>query len=178
VIRKLFMLTALLLLLPAVALAAPGNPKAKPAGAVKPPNPSQTCTAHRTALTAPVFNTTYGKNENDSNAFGKCVSSQQKTAASAKTSASASCRAERDDTAFPSSHGGKSFAAHYGTSDNDKNAFGKCVAQQTKTTFTQLSQKTMKAAKACWAQRQASRATFDGRWKNFGECVSKDARTM
>jgi hypothetical protein len=177
--KKLFMLMALALLITPAAIAAPGKGSGavkSPSTAAESPNPSQTCAAQRTSMTAAVFNTTYGKNANDTNAFGKCVSQQQKTHATAKTSASAACTAEQDDTNFASTHGGKTFAEHYGKNDSDKNAFGKCVSQKAKTMVAVLSQKNVKAAKACWAQRKASPASFNAAWKNFGLCVSKDAR--
>jgi hypothetical protein len=78
----------------------------------------------------------YGKNENDKNAFGKCVSSKAKDTAEeqqqATINAAKKCKAERADTNFASGHGGKSFAEWYGTNTNKKNAFGKCVSKLAK----------------------------------------------
>ena len=75
------------------------------------------------------FNEVYGNNENDRNAFGKCVSAKasakdaKQEAATLK--ASAACKTERGTstesrTAFNTKYGGK------------KNAFGKCVSQHAK----------------------------------------------
>ncbi len=74
----------------------------------------------------------YGKNSNDRNAFGKCVSSKAKAALEQQESntqnAAQSCKAER------SSMGGPAFRAKYGKSGHDRNAFGKCVSQLSKST--------------------------------------------
>ena len=75
------------------------------------------------------FNEVYGKNENDRNAFGKCVSAK----ASAKDAkqeaatlrASAACKTERGTTTDAKT----AFNAKYG---GTKNAFGKCVSQHAK----------------------------------------------
>ena len=74
----------------------------------------------------------YGKNSNDRNAFGKCVSSKAKAALEQQESrtqnAAQSCKAERN------SMGGPAFRAKYGKSGHDRNAFGKCVSQLSKST--------------------------------------------
>ena len=78
----------------------------------------------------------YGKNENDKNAFGKCVSMKAQAAVAAShastTNAAKKCKAERADTNFAAGHSGKSFAEWYGTNANKKNAFGKCVSKYAK----------------------------------------------
>ncbi len=74
------------------------------------------------------FNEFYGKNKNDRNAYGKCVSSKAKTAneqQEAKTmNAARACKAERaaGRAAFVAKYGGKA-----------SNAFGKCVSTKSKT---------------------------------------------
>ena len=74
----------------------------------------------------------YGKNGHDRNAFNKCVSSKTKAALEQQESntqnAAQSCKAER------SSMGGPAFRAKYGKSGHDRNAFGKCVSQLSKST--------------------------------------------
>jgi hypothetical protein len=87
---------------------------------------SQECRAERDA--DPVaFQETYGSNGNGKNAFGKCVSARvrEDTAegASEFSNAARECRAER--SADPDG-----FAATYGTNENRRNAFGKCVSQK------------------------------------------------
>src|SRR5437870_7599183 len=44
--------------------------------------------------------------------------------------AAKACAAEQANTTFAATHSGKSFAAFYGTNDNDANAFGKCVSMK------------------------------------------------
>ena len=74
----------------------------------------------------------YGRNGHDRNAFNKCVSSKTKAALEQQQSntqnAAQSCKAER------SSMGGPAFRAKYGKSGHDRNAFGKCVSQLSKST--------------------------------------------
>jgi ribosomal protein S25 len=72
------------------------------------------------------FATKYGTSKNGKNALGKCVSQTErelKTAAADEIeNAAKQCKAERkaDPTAF---------AAKYGTNENKRNAFGKCVSR-------------------------------------------------
>jgi hypothetical protein len=69
----------------------------------------------------------YGKNGNDRNAYGKCVSSKAKTADAEQEAttmnAAKACKAERaaDRPAFTAKHGGKA-----------SSAFGKCVSSKSK----------------------------------------------
>ena len=56
-------------------------------------NPSRTCVAARTRMGAATFALTYGKNANDKNAFGKCVSRTAHLQAANEQSAAATCRA-------------------------------------------------------------------------------------
>jgi hypothetical protein len=69
----------------------------------------------------------YGRNTNDKNAYGKCVSSKAKTAnaqqEAATMKAAKVCKAERtaDRTAFTADYGGKAASA-----------FGKCVSSKSK----------------------------------------------
>ena len=69
----------------------------------------------------------YGKNKNDRNAYGKCVSSKAKTAnaqqEAATMNAAKACKAERaaNRTAFVAKYGGKAASA-----------FGKCVSSKSR----------------------------------------------
>jgi hypothetical protein len=91
-------------------------------------NAAKECRAEREADPA-AFRETHGTNENDSNAFGKCVS--KKVRAEIKEdvaefkNAAKECRAERQ--ADP-----EAFKAKYGNNQNGRNAFGKCVSQKVK----------------------------------------------
>ena len=65
-------------------------------------NPARLCAAQRTSLGGPAFNELWGRNPNDRNAFGKCVSAMRRArgdgtisaAQSAILGAIASCKAE------------------------------------------------------------------------------------
>jgi hypothetical protein len=98
-------------------------------------NAAKECKAERSEDPA-AFRETYGTNENGKNAFGKCVSGK----ASAKKAemdaedeqqtaefknAAKECAAERREM------GREAFAEEYGTNDNKRNAFGKCVSRKT-----------------------------------------------
>jgi hypothetical protein len=96
-------------------------------------NAAKECKAERTA-DAGAFAEKYGTNGNKRNAFGKCVSQKAKAkehaadeedaeeAAEFKNAAK-ECDAERTaDSA--------AFAEKYGTNENNRNAFGKCVSSK------------------------------------------------
>lgn len=89
-------------------------------------NAAQDCKAEQEADPA-TFQTTYGTNENGKNAYGKCVSKKSDEAVEEEVeefdNAAQECRAER--TADPAA-----FQTTYGTNENRKNAFGKCVSQK------------------------------------------------
>ena len=91
---------------------------------------SQACRDERSQVGAEVFRATYGTNKNKKNAFGKCVSSQQKETMKEETeenvSAAKACRTERSEM------GSEAFAQKYGTNENKRNAFGKCVSRTEK----------------------------------------------
>lgn len=93
------------------------------------PNPAQVCRAARTKMGTSVFNSKYGKNANDRNAFGKCVSATTHARTQSERTAAATCRSEESDSTFASNHGGKSFDQFFGTNDDLSNAFGECVSQ-------------------------------------------------
>ena len=103
-------------------------------------NASKQCKAEKAADPA-AFKTKYGTGKNGSNAHGKCVSQKAKEnkAEADKqeqqdVNSAKECRAEQaqnpDD--FKAAHGGKTFAEFYGTNENGKNAFGKCVSSKSK----------------------------------------------
>jgi hypothetical protein len=97
-------------------------------------NAAQECKAERSA-DPDAFKETYGTNKNGKNAFGKCVSGKAKEnkaemdaedaqdAQEFKNAAKA-CAAEREEM------GTEAFAEEYGTNENGKNAFGKCVSRK------------------------------------------------
>jgi hypothetical protein len=89
-------------------------------------NAAQECRAEQEADPA-LFTETYGSNKNGKNAFGKCVSTKSDEAAEEEVeefqNAAQECRAERE--ADPAG-----FAETYGSNENKKNAFGKCVSSK------------------------------------------------
>jgi hypothetical protein len=103
-------------------------------------NASKQCKAEEAADPA-AFKTKYGTGKNGKNAHGKCVSQkakENKAAADKKErediNSAEACRAEQKQNPdeFKAAHGGKSFTEFYGTNENGKNAFGKCVSSKSK----------------------------------------------
>ena len=95
-------------------------------------NAAKQCKAERTEIGTDAFNQKYG-NKNGKNAFGKCVSQHAKANKAEldetdqnDVNAAQQCHAEKKDI------GSDAFAQKYGTNKNKKNAFGKCVSQQSK----------------------------------------------
>jgi hypothetical protein len=98
-------------------------------------NAARECRAEREADPA-AFAEQYGENPNKRNAFGKCVSQKAKAKEAAADeqdaedatewkNAAKECAAEREADA-------DAFADTYGTNENKRNAFGKCVSQKAK----------------------------------------------
>jgi uncharacterized membrane protein YdfJ with MMPL/SSD domain len=141
--KRFLIVIALLIVAVPAALAAPPDgkkPKAD-AGAQRVESDSEkACRAERgtTAASIAAFAEKYGTNKNKKNAFGKCVSSKSKDEddedeagedkSKNKTNASKACKAERGTTAASIA----AFAEKYGTNENKRNAFGKCVSQHAK----------------------------------------------
>ena len=99
-------------------------------------NPEEFKAAHGGKTFAEFYGTGNGKN-----AHGKCVSQKAKEnkAAADKqekedVNSAKACRAEQKQNPdeFKAAHGGKTFAEFYGTNENNKNAFGKCVSTKSK----------------------------------------------
>jgi hypothetical protein len=142
-------------------------------------SPAQFCKTELTTLGAANFKSLYAPGGTGANAMGKCVSKHARAAAANRTNAAKACKAEMamSETEFRAAHGGKSFAEFYGANDNDRNAYGKCVSSKAKAANAQQEAATMKAAKACKAERAADRAAFTAKYGGkaasaFGKCVS------
>jgi hypothetical protein len=140
-------------------------------------NPARTCRALRTQLTPSVFDQTYGKNANDRNAFGKCVSMTAKSQAQNEVSASSTCKTEQSDPNFASTHGDQTFDQTYGTNSDQSNAFGKCVSSTAKAASTAQEHAIVRAAVACKADRRSDPAAFKAKYKTFGRCVATLAKS-
>jgi hypothetical protein len=134
-------------------------------------NPARTCRAIRTQLGVPLFDLSYGKNKNDRNAFGKCVSATARLQAHNELSASKTCVSEQSDPNFAGTHGGQTFDQTYGTNADHSNAFGKCVSGKAKTASVAHTQAVVRAAQSCKAQRKSDPASFKSKYKRFSACV-------
>jgi hypothetical protein len=117
--------------------------------------------------------------------MGKCVSKHARAAAANRMNAAKTCKAEMamPEADFRAAHGGKSFAEFYGKNENDRNAYGKCVSTKAKAANAQQEAKTMKAAKACKAERAADKAAFTAKYGGkaasaFGKCVSSKSKNQ
>jgi hypothetical protein len=110
-------------------------------------------------------------------ALEACLERQTVLVTTEEKNAAKECKAERGTT--PTSRA--AFAEKYGTNDNDKNAFGKCVSALAGGEVAEAQQQTLNAAKECKAERgttQATRAAFADEYgtnankKNaFANCV-------
>jgi hypothetical protein len=98
-------------------------------------NAAQECREERETSGRDKFADDHGTNDNKRNAFGKCVSEkakeheqqadeQDKQEASEFKNAAKECAHERETL------GEDEFADEYGTNDNKRNAFGKCVSEK------------------------------------------------
>jgi len=151
-----------------VSIVAKANRQAEQQGRI---NPAQTCRAIRKELGVSLFDLSYGKNKNDRNAFGKCVSATARLQAHNELSASATCGTQQSDPNFASNHGGQTFDQFYGTNADQSNAFGKCVSSTAKTASTLHTQAIVHAALTCKADRKSDPAAFKSKYKRFSACV-------
>jgi hypothetical protein len=166
--RKLIGLIAVLTLgaLPAIAFAE-GAPAQKSA--------AQLCQEQKKAIGDGAFKLLHGTNASKSNAMGKCVSKQTAQNSENRQSAAKACAEERETL------GEQGFKDKYGKNGNKANAFGKCVSMKAQAETAAEQAATIKAAKACKAERTAMGAAafktkYGGRANAFGKCVSKLAR--
>jgi hypothetical protein len=136
-----------------VSIVAKANRQAEQQGRL---NPAHTCRALRTQLGAPLFDQSYGKNKNDRNAFGKCVSAPARVQAHNELSSSTACATEQSDPNFAGDHGGQTFYQYYGTNADQSNAFGMCVSSTAKTASTAHTQAVVHAALTCKSQRKST----------------------
>jgi hypothetical protein len=134
-------------------------------------NPAKTCRGLRTQLGVSLFDLSYGKNKNDRNAFGKCVSATARVQAHNELAASTACGTQQADPNFVNDHGGRTFDQYYGTNADQSNAFGKCVSSTAKTASTIHTQAIVHAARTCKADRKSDPAAFKSTYKRFSACV-------
>ena len=166
-----------MLLFSLVALAAPLAAFADSA-----PTPAQTanaiCAASKTSMGADAFKQSYGTNATKSNAWGKCVAKNAKTAQQDVANANASCKAQQADVNFASTHGGKSFDQFYGKTGKGSpaNAFGKCVSQAVQSAVAVQAKASAAALKSCKAALKADKTAFAAKYgaghDALGKCVA------
>ena len=110
-----------------VALAIPGTALAAKPAAKSVKSPAKACKALRAELGVTTWKLTHRN-------LGKCVSKHEKKstrtpeALKAESNAAKDCKEERDTM----EGGVEAFRAKYGTNDNKRNAFGKCVSAASK----------------------------------------------
>jgi hypothetical protein len=157
-----------------------------PVAAFATPTPAQLaskdCAALRAKMGATPFVQAFGS-VGTSNAFGKCVSKLVHLEQANASSANSLCRAEQADPNFSSTHAGKTFVQFYGTGNDGKNAFSRCVTLKTQSSRT-AEQTELNPARTCSALKTRlgssmfarSFGTNQTHRNAFGKCVSMVAR--
>jgi hypothetical protein len=162
--RKLILGAALALVLPATAAAAADE--AAPAALAK-----AACKTEKHAMGTKLFKKTYGA-KSTSKAMKACVAKAQPAAATEAKNAAKECKAERD--ADPEAF------KDYGTNDNNKNAFGKCVSGKASEATQEAAEERSDAAKTCKTLKRDETDAFADAYGSgkhaFGKCVSATAK--
>lgn len=180
--KRLFIVAALFCLAVPAAFAVPPSGQG-PSGQSATPSASELCKQQRRAIGMSAFRALYASTGSPKAAMDACLTRQLQVASTAAKNAAKACKAEQADPSFAAGHSGKSFADWYGTNENDKNAFGKCVSMKAQEAVAASEAATTNAAKKCKAERALNPANFKathGTNKNnanaFGKCVSKLAK--
>jgi len=148
---------------------------------------AQTCKQDRANMGASLFAQTYAGSGPAASAYGKCVSSHQKSAGTQNANAAQTCKAQQADPNFAAGHGGKTFDQFYGSNGSkgkgsDGNAYGKCVSQAVSQSVNAQAKADTSAAKTCKASRTSDPTAFATKWgktKNaFGKCVASAAKSQ
>jgi hypothetical protein len=156
-----------------VAFAAPPGPSPS----ANPGSPSQRCSAQLKAIGGVSFNQLYAGSATATDAFGKCVSKLTRQDNRNVLNAEDACRAEQANTAFATTHSGKTFAQFYGTGKNGStSAFGRCVSGKANAAALAQQQATISAARTCRSLQLTNATTFKSTYgatsKAFGKCVA------
>jgi hypothetical protein len=154
--------TAALLCLAVPAIVA-AQPTPAPAGA------ATACKTERRELGMAAFRELYAPTGTPRAAMRACLARQGEVASTEAKNAAKACVAERGTTQESKA----AFAEKYGTNENGRNAFGKCVSSTAAEEVGTEQQATLNAAKACKAERgttAASRAAFA---ETYGTNASK-----
>lgn len=160
------------LIVPVAALADDGAPA--PATVA-----SQMCKQLKSSMPTGTFATTYGTNKSKSNAFGKCVAGQSKTASQDVSNAAKSCKAEQaaDSAAFATKYGTNGKAGSKGAG---KNALGKCISGAVNKAVDSQVAKIKGAGAQCKAALKSDAAAFATAYGSskgaFAKCVHAMAK--
>jgi hypothetical protein len=162
------------------------------------PNPNQVaaqqCTNELHTMGVKAFKGLYGDPPKGQHAMRNCQRQHGKSAGNVVNNAAQRCRAEQaDPSSIPGNTGNLTFDQFYGTNDNHRNAFGKCVSSKVQATEAQQQENLQNAAQLCRAERSdpstipgntngESFTDFYGTNKNkknaFGKCVSGKAKAQ
>jgi hypothetical protein len=161
-----------------VAFAAPPSPSPS----ANPGSPSQRCAAQLKAIGGVSFNQLYAGSATATDAFGKCVSQLTRQDNQNVLNAENACKAEQANTAFATTHSGKTFAQFYATGKNgSNNAFGRCVSSKANAAALAQQQATISAARTCRSQQLTNAITFKSTYGTksnaFGKCVAAHTKT-
>jgi hypothetical protein len=166
--KRLLAITALLCVAAPVALAVPPADKAA----------SKFCKAQRNAIGMAAFRLLHAPTGTPKAAMDACLAQQVQLVVTETKNAAKACKAERGSTQATRT----AFETKYGTNENKKNAFGKCVSSTASAGVAEERQEIVNAAKECKTERgttQATRTAFDARYGTndnkrnaFGKCVS------
>jgi hypothetical protein len=169
---------AALLVSPAATMAKPNETEKKAA--------KQQCKAERghSPATKEAFKAKY-------HSFDRCArhnaAEEENENEAAHDNAAKQCKAERADPNFAAAHGDKTFEEFYGTNENGKNAYGKCVSNKAKEQKAEMDAKDEQdadefknAAKECAAERKdigveafaEEHGTNRNKRNAFGKCVA------
>jgi hypothetical protein len=151
------------------------------------------CTTELHAMGVKNFKALYGDSAPKyKHAMRNCQRQHGKSANNVVNNAAQQCKAEQADPNFASTHGGMTFDQFYGTNDNDRNSFGKCVSTKAHEAVDEQDGNVLNAAQQCRAERGDSSfaanhggksfTEFYGTNKNkknaFGKCVSQKAKAQ
>jgi hypothetical protein len=117
-------------------------------------NRSKACKALRVQMGADLFRDTYGRNHNNRNAHGRCVSGYRHVFKKLVAQAIEECKAQRAAASF----------RHFNIDDaepkGDRSAFRQCVKEKLRALLAERRAALEAAAKACDAERSADVNAF------------------
>jgi hypothetical protein len=163
--RKLILVAALAVFLPATAAAAAAEQSPEDLARAA-------CKTEKHTMGTKLFKQTYGA-KSTSKAMKACIAKGEPAAEEEAKNAAKACKAERDA-------GEDAFAERWGTNENGKNAFGKCVSTLASAKTQEEAEDRANAAKTCKALKRDEpdefEATYGSRKNALGKCVSATAR--